>query len=120
MQVFSVTKEVKGKLCCGTESIMGIKAGRTDPTINFSIPLLMGSAAPYILLSCSILSSSCVCSQFFSLASSGWLLFSWEAVAERPERRVSWTPGAEGAPAEKEVCDGVALVGTMRSDCHVC
>jgi hypothetical protein len=38
---------------------------------------------------------------------------------ERLERRVSWIPGAEGAPEEKEVVEGVAFVGTIRRDFDV-
>ena len=38
-------------------------------------------------------------------------------VRERFDRRVSWTPGAEGAPGVSVVAAGWADVGTMRSDC---
>ena len=34
----------------------------------------------------------------------------------RRERRVSWTPGAEGAEVSRAVCVECALWGTMRRD----
>ena len=34
----------------------------------------------------------------------------------RRERRVSWTPGAEGADVSSAVCVGCALLGTKRRD----
>jgi len=39
---------------------------------------------------------------------------------ERFERRVSWTPGAEGAPREGFVVEVCAVVGTMRRDMIAC
>lgn len=35
----------------------------------------------------------------------------------RRERRVSWTPGAEGAEVSRAVCVGWGFVGTKRRDC---
>jgi hypothetical protein len=63
-----------------------------------------------------------------SRASSGWA--DWRAtgaddepvdaatveVWPRRERRVSWTPGAEGADVSSPTCVGCALLGTKRRD----
>jgi hypothetical protein len=59
-------------------------------------------------------------------ASSGCVDWSWAgadaslvctgALRERFARSVSWMPGAEGAPAGKDVDEAVAFVGTIRRD----
>ncbi|KAH3681646.1 hypothetical protein WICPIJ_007372 [Wickerhamomyces pijperi] len=64
-----------------------------------SMVLLIGSAAPKILLYCSILKSCCVSSQFWRRASRGCLLLICELMLRGPVLvlRISWIPSAEGA-----------------------
>lgn len=46
-------------------------------------------------------------------------VFGAGVLSARLERRVSWTPGAEGAPREAVVLVVWAVVGTMRRDLAV-
>lgn len=86
-------------------------AGLHSPSLAIfnSIPRLIGSAMPNVRLNPSILRASCVSCHFLSRFSRGWALSGREDVwvelvgttlGPTPARRVSWIPGAEGAPEE--------------------
>lgn len=86
--------------------------------IFISIPRRTGSPIPKLRRRAVILNSSCVDCQAARRASRGWVeagLDVWEA-DERDERRVSWIPGAEGAPVVEgfEERDEVVFVVVVR------
>lgn len=94
----------------------GIKEWLTDPLIFISIPLLIGSWAPYILIRPSIFSACCVSSQFFNLASSGCRPFTSADTECRPSRIGSGIERTLGAPLEVETCVAWLEAGAIRRD----
>lgn len=104
--------------------------GRHSPprTMPSSICRRTGSASPNWRRRSCIFSSSWVLRQFARRDSRGWVdcrVVLWVVVDGeaagwswfRRARRVSCTPGAEGAPFSGVVCEGCGAAGVRRRDC---
>lgn len=97
----------------------GSKERPTDPLIFISIPLLIGSWAPYTLIRLSIFNACCVSSQFFNLTSRGCLPFTSAQTECKPSRIGSGIERTLGAPLEVEICVAWLEAGAMRRDYEV-